>query len=118
MEITIYYYLAGIVILLVVLQLISRRAGWSVTEIRQIVAALVEAAEQMIPDEPGVETGEEKLSWVLNKADEIGITKHINSTLLRAFIEASVLWVKRSKPALPAHMTRMHSDNQSRMDRG
>lgn len=118
MDITIYYYSAGIVVLLVLLLLISRRAGWSITEIRQVVAALVEAAEQMIPDDPNSDTGDQKLNWVLAKADEIGLTKYLSATLLRVMIEASVLWVNRSKPLKANSVAPTRQNSSAWVDRG
>lgn len=103
----------GVVVLLVVLLLLSRRAGWSITETRQIVASLVEAAEQMMPGQAGCE----KLDWVMAKADEIGVTAHIDATLLRAMIESSVLWLRHSdSPAVARSVG--YRDNQMWMDRG
>lgn len=112
MNSTIVLMTAGVVVVGIVLLLLTRHAGWSITETRQMVSALVEAAEQMMPGQEGAE----KLEWVMSKADEIGITKHIDATLLRAMIESSVLWLRHVDS--PASSRVMHRDNRAWLDRG
>lgn len=112
MDSTIVLMMAGVVVVGIVLLLLTRSAGWSITETRQIVASLVEAAEQMMPGQEG----HEKLEWVMSKADDLGITKHIDATLLRAMIESSVLWLKHADA--PSASRVMHRDNRAWLDRG
>ena len=92
MDSTIVLYAVGLVALILLLWLFSQQSGkLKLAELREAVAVLVDAAEQMMPGA----TGSEKLSFVLSRADELGLTKCIHPTLLRAMIESSVLWLKR-----------------------
>lgn len=68
-------------------------------EMKDIVTMLVCQAEQQIPKE----TGPQKLQWVLDRCAELGITKVIPETALRAIIEFTVFWINQNKaPKLPA----------------
>lgn len=86
-------YMAGAVALLVLLYLVGKSGGGgrTLSEVRDIVAILVQEAEQVIPGA----TGSDKLDAVLVKADELGLTKWVHPTLLRAMIESAVYWLKR-----------------------
>lgn len=68
--------------------------GWKFSELIQIVSMLVLQAEQTIPRE----TGTQKLQWVLDRCDEIGITKLIPKQVISAIIESTVYAVKRQPP--------------------
>jgi len=76
----------------------------SIGQVKEIVADLVAAAEMMIPEE----SGEEKLSWVIEQADKHGLTKYISPTLLRTMIEAAVLRLKYP----PVNASHIHTDLQ------
>lgn len=68
-------------------------------EMKDIVTMLVCQAEQQIPKE----TGPQKLQWVLDRCKELGITKVIPETALRAIIEFTVFWINQNRsPKLPA----------------
>lgn len=92
MDSTFVLYMVGAMVLLALLWLVSRGGGRSISDVREIVGALVAAAEQVMP---GV-SGADKLEWVLSQADQVGITKHIDHALLRAMIESAVYWTKRT----------------------
>lgn len=97
MDSTLGLYVLGVAFLIALLWLASQwmHGRHSLQEIREVVGTLVEAAEQMMPGE----TGEDKLSYVLAKADELGLTKYVHPTLLRAMIESSVYWLSQPSRA-------------------
>lgn len=64
---------------------------WSFDQLREIVVMLVHEAEQTMP---GV-VGEDKLAWVIERCEEIGVTKWIPAPVLSAIIESAVLRLKR-----------------------
>lgn len=66
-------------------------AAWRLADLRQLVQMLVLEAEQTMPGE----TGEEKLSWVLGQADEIGLTRFIPEQVLSAIIESTVYRIRQ-----------------------
>ena len=70
----------------VLLGRLSAGRGWTLAELRSIVEMLVQEAEQTMTKEPG----EERLSWVLQRADELGITRYLPAPLLSAMIESAV----------------------------
>lgn len=90
---TFFLYVAGAIVLLIILWLASWQRPASIAELRSTVAILVQAAEQMMPGEDGAE----KLDWVLDRANALGITKHVDATLLRAMIESAVYWLSKGQ---------------------
>lgn len=94
MEATIGFFVIGLFVLAGVLLLLGR-SGMKFGQVREIVAELVAAAEQLLPGQ----SGEEKLSWVIAQADEHGLTKYVTPSLLRMMIEAAVLRLKHSPEA-------------------
>lgn len=91
MDSTIVLYAVGLVVLALILLLMGRRAQWSIDDVRSTIAVLVGAAEQSMPGTDG----KEKLTWVLQQADEIGLTKYVPAVLLRAMIEHAVYWLRQ-----------------------
>lgn len=71
----------------------SRGTTWSLAEMRHIIEMLVQEAEQTMAQE----AGEDRLSWVLQRADDLGITRYVPSALLSAMIESAVYWVNRMR---------------------
>lgn len=71
----------------------SRGPVWSLAEMRHVVEMLVQEAEQTMAQE----AGEDRLGWVLARADELGITKYVPAALLSAMIESAVYWVNRMR---------------------
>lgn len=66
---------------------------WDLTQVRTIVQMLVQEAEQTMQREPG----EERLTWVLQRADELGITRYVPAPLLSAMIESAVWMVNQKR---------------------
>lgn len=71
----------------------SKGAVWSLAEMRHVVEMLVQEAEQTMAQEPG----EERLAWVLARADELGITKYVPAPLLSAMVESAVFLINRMR---------------------
>lgn len=82
------YFVIGLAVLALAVHLWPRGGltAWNQTELRHLVEALVLEAEQTMPGD----SGEEKLSWVLGQADEIGLTRLIPTPVLSALIESAV----------------------------
>lgn len=94
------YYVVGIAIIALVVSLWPRGglAAWRQADMRQLVQMLVLEAEQTMPGD----TGEEKLSWVLDRADEIGITRFIPQPVLSAIIESTVYRIRHEQTTAPS----------------
>lgn len=88
---SIYLWEIGLGVVLGVLLLLTRQSQVDLRHAKDVIGELVVAAEQLFPGK----SGEEKLSWVLAKADEVGLTKVVPATLLRAVIESTVYRLKR-----------------------
>lgn len=71
----------------------SRGAAWSLAEVRHIIEMLVQEAEQTMAQE----AGEDRLGWVLARADELGITRYVPAALLSAMIESAVFVINRMR---------------------
>lgn len=86
------YFVAGVAVLALLSLIASHVRGgseglvWSWAELRHLVIALVLEAEQTMQGD----SGEEKLSWVLNRAEEIGVTRLLPIPVLSAFVESTV----------------------------
>ena len=82
------YFVMGLAVLAMAVHLWPRGglSAWNQTELRHLVEALVLEAEQTMPGD----SGEEKLSWVLSQADELGLTRLIPRAVLSALIESTV----------------------------
>ena len=71
----------------------SKSVAWSLAEVRHIIEMLVAEAEQTMAQE----AGEERLAWVLARADQLGITKYVPAALLSAMIESAVFVINRMR---------------------
>jgi hypothetical protein len=76
----------------VVLAKLFRSQQWDMTQVRTVITMLVQEAEQTMQREPG----EERLAWVLQRADALGLTRHVPAPLLSAMIESAV-WLVNQK---------------------
>ena len=94
------YFLVGLVILALAVNLWPRGglAAWRQADLRQLVQMLVLEAEQTMPGD----TGEDKLSWVLSRADEIGLTRCIPEQVLSAIIESTVYRIRHEQTSAPS----------------
>lgn len=77
----------------VVVGRVTRGVPWSLAEVRNVIEMLVQEAEQTMAQE----AGEDRLGWVLQRADELGITRYVPAALLSAMIESAVYWVNRMR---------------------
>lgn len=87
------YFMVGLAVIALVVSMWPRGglAAWRLADLCQLVQMLVLEAEQTMPGE----TGEEKLSWVLGQADEIGLTRFIPEQVLSAIIESTVYRIRQ-----------------------
>lgn len=77
----------------VVVGRVTRGVPWSLAEVRNVIEMLVQEAEQTMAQE----AGEERLSWVLARADALGITRYVPAALLSAMIESAVFVINRMR---------------------
>lgn len=100
---TIGLFVLGLLVLLIA-AFFWRRTSLNISQVKEIVADLVAAAEMLLPGQDGGE----KLNWVIAQANTHGLTKYIEPTLLRNMIEAAVLRLKYP----PASASHIHTVNQ------
>ena len=97
MDMCAWIYVVGSFVIGVLLRHWVNGKRWEFGDLRTVVAMLVEEAEQTMPGE----TGEEKLEWVLERCDKIGLTKWIPEGVLSAMIESAVYRLKLRPQVLP-----------------